>query len=637
MLRERKQLPCRWRVVVGGFALVIIVMIVLQTWTSFTWSACIDSSASASDRYIYYLWETIQLGTCTVPTFSHLSPIINDDQIQIGYLLEMNCTNGKFSFSFNDNPRLQHTYEKPTTLLSTTALATNQSNSIQTIVQHEYVRTLCSSIPHFPERTFSNILVKHDFNQAANIRAKTIQNQLQTSNPQSSQTSTQTTEFTSINVIVLVINNLSEPHFDRMMPNTKKYLKSMQKLNHKRTSPTSVFHFERYHAPTQETLLNHLALFSGMQHLSPIEANEFGYFKERLRNSSESQTNQWLWEWYQSRGYVTLFGEEHCDLKQSVRSLFNDIHMIDSKWSDLFCQFAPDPFMGEVPTSARLGLDDNLGDDEDDDFGGIGLDRLSQEHFRESIDGWKHGQSCIGNQYIHSLSMEFLNQFLDAYRQSVPVFASMVFMEAYEPSMSRIKTLDLSLVHFLKLLHQSGVFANSAIILTSDQGMNRGSYSESHLGQIELQEPLLYTLIPKSIFTHYPQIHDNLQSNQWKLVSTFDIYSTLRRIPLLRVPKLDPESYRVNMTFSSSYSYKDNDRFIPPYSVSIVDEILDHDRSCSSAGLTKEMCRCNHTMIPPEMMLPFLCFVLGSVLVLCWWCCYWSPTRKPLVHQPIYL
>ena len=424
-----------------------------------------------------------------------------------------------------------------------------------------------------------------------------------------------------------MIHSLSQSHFKRMMPNTVAYLEYLKKQN--KLPETHVFEFTKYHAPTESNLLNQIAFFSGFSDLS-------NFFEGNKHKKLDNKENQWLWDYYQQSGYVTMFSEEHCNILESLRHFIDDPRIIDERFTDLYCQFASDPFFGSVPQNSRFHFHvfDDL--DEDDNLGSGNQDHARKQEHLNIQDGWKPGASCIGNQYIHSFLFDFIFQFLESY--SVPLFIPAIFMEAFEPTMTRIKTLDLSLVHFLKKLQNHKYFGNTAVLITSDQGMSFSNFAKTSLGKYEKREPFLYLLVPPAVTIHHPQLKHYLFTNQNQLVSTFDVYSTLRRLPTFKIPSfynpknhslaIDPHYYPLDVTFSSSFSYKKKDSFIPSHSISLVDEIAPEGRTCHDAKIASNMCRCNNSFsIADEMLIPLISFVLVALFALAWWFYAWCANR----------
>ena len=401
------------------------------------------------------------------------------------------------------------------------------------------------------------------------------------------------------------------------MPLTFEYLSKLQRetQHNPSTASSHVFHFEKYHSVATTPFRNQISMFSGLYSHNRDFSDPDGY-KHWLEDGGDVQRAEWLYSRYRKSGYVTLFTEEHCILSQSIRHLFSSTTpQIDNRFTDLYCQFASDPFQGYIPSNSRRQSYVPYHPIENTDWF---IDKLER-----SSDGWKSGSSCLGNKFIHSILFEYLDQFTSSY--NVPYFAPIILMEAFESTRIRIKSLDNSFVHFLQHLEEKGTFSDTMIIITSEQGMmNPSTYNDiSNIGgndDIENQYPLLYILSPPVLSVHYPQVFDALNTNQLELVTTLDLYATLRRIPNFPIPTDNDGEW--DITFSNSYEYKEKDKFIPYHSISLLDEIIESHRSCYSAEIPSEMCRCNRTIIPHRMVLPLILFLGFSVIILVWW--FWT-------------
>lgn len=430
-----------------------------------------------------------------------------------------------------------------------------------------------------------------------------------------------------LNVILIVVSSLSELHFQRTMPQTLKYLEYLQEKTQKTPtmSNTHVFHYEKYHAVASSVLKNQISLFTGISsHKRDFSKPEI--YKLWLDENADKKA-EWLWDLYRNSGYVTMFSEEHCILSQSIRNLFTSkTPKIDNYFTDLYCQFANDPLQGQIPSNSRLQTKVNESFDHSESS-------WFQDNLLKQKDGWRKGSSCIGNKFIHSILFEYIDQFINSYNNDIPFFAPFVLMEAVEPTRTRIKTLDHSLYSFLNHLEETNILKDTLVVLTSEQGLldipkdlaNTIIRNPKESTNLELQYPFLYLLVPPIISQYYPQTFDSLKSNQLSIITNLDLYTSLRRFPKYLVPNdhiFDNSYSHPNRTFVNSYDYKDQDKFIPYDTISIFDEIADIHRNCRDALVPGEMCRCNHTLIDSNMILPLTLFLIFSIGILFWW--FWS-------------
>lgn len=417
----------------------------------------------------------------------------------------------------------------------------------------------------------------------------------------------------SMNVLVLLVSALSESHMRRTMPLT---LQALEMLKSKQAPETSVFHFERFHTVARDPLKNQVALFGGRD-------------SDSMSGDVTIGAKGWLWNWYQAQGYVTMFSEEHCILDNSVRKFFATHPPFDHRFTDIFCQIASDPYFGS--SQARLkGI--RFDDDEDDEVGGVGATSIGQEQVREER-GWQRGKSCAGNKYLHTLVLEYTAQFFAAYKRErgergdyPPLFTTVTLMEAHEPSMLRVRTLDRSLAHFLKMLHADGYLEDTSVVLASDMGQYRNSFARSPLGKKEMREPFMYAIVPERFLKAYPETRAALQHNIHQVCTAYDVYAALRRIPTMFIKSMDG---RPTGEMSSSFNLRQKDPLIPSEAFSLFDEFIPVERSCSDAPVEGGMCRCDGSGSTSYDLLALyaVSLVLACILLL-WWCWIWLGRRR---------
>lgn len=78
---------------------------------------------------------------------------------------------------------------------------------------------------------------------------------------------------------------------------------------------------------------------------------------------------------------------------------------------------------------------------------------------------------------------------------------------------------------------------DSVIILSSDHGVGQGFlFAETEVGKVEHKLPMLFMMMPNSLLDAHPELGEVLWDNQDKLFSMFDMYATLRHLPLYPKP-----------------------------------------------------------------------------------------------------
>jgi len=142
-------------------------------------------------------------------------------------------------------------------------------------------------------------------------------------------------------------------------------------------------------------------------------------------------------------------------------------------------------------------------------------------------------------------------------------------MEAREPTLEVISTLDDGLATFITSAYETGKLNNTALILLSDHGSQHGPYYIlSKAGQAEYKLPLLTMLLPNQWLERNPTAKKNLYHNQQALITAYDIYKTLL-FPL---------------------NVEDNTE--PEFAYSIFDDYIPFKRTCKQARIPKELCIC---------------------------------------------
>lgn len=139
-------------------------------------------------------------------------------------------------------------------------------------------------------------------------------------------------------------------------------------------------------------------------------------------------------------------------------------------------------------------------------------------------------------------------------------------------SISGASSMDYSFKTKLIELEKIGVLETSMVVLMSDHGLRFGEFRESKLGWYEDRLPLLYIWLPEWFRNQSPEAHQALINNQNKLISTFDLYETLRDILIRGGGYAPPSSGCPNCT----------SLFTPVPDV----------RGCDDAGIDNHWCAC---------------------------------------------
>ncbi|CAL8147823.1 unnamed protein product [Orchesella dallaii] len=139
----------------------------------------------------------------------------------------------------------------------------------------------------------------------------------------------------------------------------------------------------------------------------------------------------------------------------------------------------------------------------------------------------------------------------------------------------------------LEWLHKGGYLNDTILILMSDHGARHSDIVDYPQGQIELRMPYLYFVFPQWFKENYPKAYKNLQENQDRLTTPFDLYETL--VDLSNQSRLASEeienreiSLQVemeNLTLPRGIS-----QFLP----------IPLSRTCKMAGIDVPFCLCRN-------------------------------------------
>jgi arylsulfatase A-like enzyme len=140
-----------------------------------------------------------------------------------------------------------------------------------------------------------------------------------------------------------------------------------------------------------------------------------------------------------------------------------------------------------------------------------------------------------------------------------------------------------------KLVKNNG--RNTVIIFMSDHGFRHDSFRETFLGYYEDALPFFALRLPVSLKWSHPSWYSNLRRNSERLTSPFDLYSTLRDILSLAETSAFENDLGLDDLIPNA---RDNFREADRTSISLF-ELGPATRTCESAGIPQEFCRCGAT------------------------------------------
>uniref|UniRef100_A0A914YBI0 Sulfatase N-terminal domain-containing protein n=1 Tax=Panagrolaimus superbus TaxID=310955 RepID=A0A914YBI0_9BILA len=146
------------------------------------------------------------------------------------------------------------------------------------------------------------------------------------------------------------------------------------------------------------------------------------------------------------------------------------------------------------------------------------------EHYSPKImDNMLHKDSC--REYHYDI-MDYLKNFLKAYPDKPKFSISWIstLSHDYENTLS---SSDDYFYHFLKDNQKD--FDNSFTFFMGDHGLRFGQVRETHVGEIEDDNPFLFVSVPQHLRKN-STIMQQLKANSKELITHYDIYATLNEI-----------------------------------------------------------------------------------------------------------
>jgi hypothetical protein len=158
---------------------------------------------------------------------------------------------------------------------------------------------------------------------------------------------------------------------------------------------------------------------------------------------------------------------------------------------------------------------------------------------------------------------EFIRKYSD-----VPKFTFMFSKISHVECLNEMKRFDSMLVSSLEKIFRAGGFENTFFFLFADHGPRYGPFRRTIQGKLEERLPGMFIKIPDWIAKEYPKIAQNLEDNQNRLFTPYDMHATLQHV--LHFPET-PE-------------------FLP-YQRSLLNPISPH-RTCEEAHINSHWCSC---------------------------------------------
>jgi len=291
----------------------------------------------------------------------------------------------------------------------------------------------------------------------------------------------------SNNILFIFLDNLSRVHFYRQFKKTGKFLKtflSFQGFSTK-NNPKQIYHgfeFLKYHNFRSATLHNAIPMFSGV------------YYKKKNKMVSIVKKMKEI-------GYITGNVQDICHKELMAIGKFKKYSFIefDHEYAAPNCD----------PNVYKFGFGFFSGEN--------GILR-----------------KCLYGKDSIEYAFEYGKKFWEAYKNNKK-FLRIVNTYAHEYSGEKAKYSDNALYSFLSDLYFSNQLMNTTVFIAGDHGFAlMGVYKLMNPNdwRIEQSLPIFILLVPDKRNVSFEEEYGEVLKNQQNLITSFDIYYTIRHIIL---------------------------------------------------------------------------------------------------------
>ncbi|XP_035225967.1 uncharacterized protein LOC118198414 [Stegodyphus dumicola] len=316
---------------------------------------------------------------------------------------------------------------------------------------------------------------------------------------------------TPLNIIVVGIDSISKLNFERHFKTTSEFVRNNLKM----------FEFHGYMKVADNTFPNLTPMLTGhfIKHYYTSK-NKDRYFDDL----------DFIWKNFSVMGYRTLLAEDAPDMAtyNYVKNGF---------------QFPPTDYFFRPFT---IAIED------------------TPWHKRSKVD-------CLQAKPEIKVLFDYLRSFLST-MESRPYFAFTWAARLTHGKLNKAGLADKPAFELLSDIKNMGLLNKSMLIFMSDHGIRFGGIRKTYIGKVEERMPFLFISFPPWFLQAYPKIAQNLELNQYRLTTPFDIHETF------------VDLYQM---MSNDYNYSHT-----PYGISLFKEIP-VERNCNSAFILPHWCVCH--------------------------------------------
>ena len=180
---------------------------------------------------------------------------------------------------------------------------------------------------------------------------------------------------------------------------------------------------------------------------------------------------------------------------------------------------------------------------------------------------------CYGNEDHYNLQIEYFKTFVKKYTTRLK-FGFLWNNQMGHESFLSLGHADKPLFELLRWLKTNDHLKRSILIVGSDHGFRMGGPSTTYIGRLENNMPFLTIHIPDFLKSRYPWLHENLQYNTDKLISSYDLYETMKDVVFKKFLQIKSPIRNGDINRRSLFGR------------------IPKQRTCKDAGIPVQFCSC---------------------------------------------
>lgn len=268
----------------------------------------------------------------------------------------------------------------------------------------------------------------------------------------------------SLSVTIVCLDSMSSIHFFRSMARTANFLISLPHVKLKG--------FNRVGNDTFDSLMPLLTGLSGPE------------VRELCMKGKDLNDCPFLWKEFQKAGYETALGEDNVD-----KSLFAELGF------------------GEQPTDHYL------------------RPAIMEMWLKARRDSF-YGTHCNENDTYAIVLKNFLLKLL-RYHKRRRFFTFLRWTQGIDHLFNFARRLDVPIMEMFREVAEMEVLRNTLLLVVSDHGLKVDEFAESVQGKVEVNMPLGVILYPAWLEDRFPLAIHNLRANNHRLITAYDLHTTL--------------------------------------------------------------------------------------------------------------